>query len=85
MKHRMKQNLVRLSDFVTAAQERYLMLHEETHSLRSLIDLTTKRSRVDQRLEWLDKLVKATRCQNQEAERRLAEVQQQLSKHQQLH
>jgi hypothetical protein len=51
------------------------MAEEEARSVSVLIQEATKRSKDDQQIEWLEKLMTATRIQCQDAQRRLAALQ----------
>jgi len=72
MKARMLQRVGTLTDYVTMRRENYLMTLEENRTVSSLICNATQRTQADQRIEWLEKLISATRIQHIEAERRLA-------------
>lgn len=71
----MLQRVCTLTDYECAHRENYLMSLEENRTLSSLILDATKRTPADQRIEWLEKLISATRIQHKEAERRLQELQ----------
>jgi len=75
MKARMQLRVVTLADYVTSLRENYLMTLEENRTLSAMIHDATKRTQEDQRLEWLQKLISATRIQRSEAERRLQALQ----------
>ena len=72
MKARMLQRVGTLTDYVTMRRENYLMTLEENRTISSLVGNATQRTQADQRIEWLEKLISATRIQHLEAERRLA-------------
>ena len=71
MKRRLQVRALVLGDLETTLWEREQMLREECRTIQSLIHQAALRDRADQRLEWLDKLVSATRLQYEDAERRL--------------
>ena len=75
MKRVMQQRVVHLSDVVNAEEEKHLMLKEETRSYHALTYDASRRCKTDQHIEWLEKLVKATRIQHLDAERKLSELQ----------
>ena len=75
MKARMQQRVCVLADCVTSLRENYLMTLEENHTLSAMIHDATKRTQEDQRFEWLQKLLSATRIQHGEAERKLQALQ----------
>eukprot|EP01032_Pedospumella_encystans_P027135 gene27135-30675_t len=72
MKARMLQRVGTLTDYVAMHRENYLMTLEENRTISSLVGNATQRTQADQRIEWLEKLISATRIQHLEAERRLA-------------
>jgi hypothetical protein len=75
MKERMESRVAELTDLATSLRETYCMAEEEARSVAVLIQDATKRSKDDQQIEWLEKLVTATRIQSQDAQRRLAALQ----------
>ena len=77
VKARMQQRVSTLTDYVTSLRENYLMTLEENRTLSAMIHDATKRTLGDQRLEWLQKLISATRIQHGEAERKLQALQDQ--------
>lgn len=72
MKARMLHRVGALADDVTMRRENYEMSLEENRTISNLIFNATQRTQADQRIEWLDKLINATRIQHIEAERKLA-------------
>jgi hypothetical protein len=75
MKERMESRVAELTDLATSLREAHCLAEEEARSVSVLIQEATKRSKDDQQIEWLEKLVAATRIQTQDAQRRLAVLQ----------
>lgn len=71
MKARLLQRVGTLTDMATARRENYLMTLEERRTYEAMTYEVTVKNKNNQHIEWLDKLVNATRIQNQDAERRL--------------
>jgi hypothetical protein len=71
----MKTSICMLEGFMAPLRERCLMAQEEIGCIRSMILDASKRSVADERLEWLEKLLKATCIQHQDAEKRLKDLQ----------
>ena len=71
MLDRLHHRIGELTDLVVACRESCLMNQEEARTLSSVIQQTTQHTQSDQQINWLERLVSATRIQNQDLQRKL--------------
>lgn len=71
MKARLEQRVTELTDMVVSLRESCEMAEEEARCVSCEIEECTRNRRSDQRIEWLERLISATRIQCQDAQRKL--------------
>jgi hypothetical protein len=71
MKQKLEQRAMELTDLVTSLRESCEMGREEARSISCAIEHCSKCHAPDQQIDWLEKLISATRIQCQDAQRKL--------------
>lgn len=71
MKARLEQRQTELTDLMVSLRESHEMAVEEARSVSCEIENCARSHRSDQQIEWLERLISATRIQCQDAQRKL--------------